>query len=550
MTKRKLLLSIFLILIQIFLVNCHVVSSHKIFIRSNQVGFFSDDLKTAVVISDTTLKSEKFYIRNSNSDKIILEKSLPQKTKQYGNFKYCYELDFSELKDEGKYFIEIEEQKSFPFLISESPFNGIKDSLILFLKVQRCGPTNPLLHQPCHLSDATKLVGIKDSSAKDLTGGWHDAGDYIKFLKTTAYTTYMLIFSYEFDKNKFGFDNDKNNVPDILEEAKIGLDWLLRCNFEKDKLVSQVQDERDHNVGFRLPEKDTLQFDRPAFVSLGKNSLGIYVAALSIAARIWKEKFYDEVFSNKCLRAAKNIYSMRNSLQDIDSTYSHDYPEKSFEGKLALAAIELYNTTKNETYLNDAISYGKKAQSDYWWSYGDYNSLAHFNIAKYKPGYSKYIYQTLVSAKNKIDTLLFKEGLSYSWGTTNSLLGISLQTILYKQLTGSTEFDSLSTFQRDYILGRNPWGISFIYNIGSNFPNHLHSQIAHFNKGYLPGALSAGPAPIEIINQFKIERKNFKYDDFNLTSVKYYDDEMDYITNEPTLVGNATAIFVFGNFSK
>lgn len=550
MTKRKLLLSIFLILIQIFLVNCHVVSSHKIFIRSNQVGFFSDDLKTAVVISDTTLKSEKFYIRNSNSDKIILEKSLPQKTKQYGNFKYCYELDFSELKDEGKYFIEIEEQKSFPFLISESPFNGIKDSLILFLKVQRCGPTNPLLHQPCHLSDATKLVGIKDSSAKDLTGGWHDAGDYIKFLKTTAYTTYMLIFSYEFDKNKFGFDNDKNNVPDILEEAKIGLDWLLRCNFEKDKLVSQVQDERDHNVGFRLPEKDTLQFDRPAFVSLGKNSLGIYVAALSIAARIWKEKFYDEVFSNKCLQAAKNIYSMRNSVQDIDSTYSQDYPEKSFEGKLALAAIELYNTTKNETYLNDAISYGKKAQSDYWWSYGDYNSLAHFKIAKYKPGYSKYIYQTLVSAKNKIDTLLFKEGLSYSWGTTNSLLGISLQTILYKQLTGSTEFDSLSTFQRDYILGRNPWGISFIYNIGSNFPNHLHSQIAHFNKGYLPGALSAGPAPIEIINQFKIERKNFKYDDFNLTSVKYYDDEMDYITNEPTLVGNATAIFVFGNFSK
>ncbi len=550
MIRKKLLFAILFLAIQIFLVNCHVVSSHKIFIRTNQVGFFPEGLKTSVVLSDTALVDLKYFIRDYKSNKVILVKSLPQKSKSYGNFRYCYELDFSELRDPGKYFIEIEGQKSFPFLISESAFNSVKDSLILFFKVQRCGPTNSLLHQPCHLSDATKLVGYKDSSAKDLTGGWHDAGDYIKFLKTTAYATYMLIFSYEFDKDKFGFDNDKNNVPDVLDEAKVGLDWLLRCNFTKYNLVSQVQDERDHQVGFRLPKKDTLQFDRPGFVSLGKNTIGIYSAALAIAARIWKEKFFDDDFSNKCLQTAENIYSVRNSVQDIDSSYSKMYKEKSFEGKLALAAIELFNTTKNKSYLNDAIYYGEKAQSDFWWSYGDFNSLAHCKIAQYQPEFSKYIYDNLNSAKKRIDTLLFKEGLNYSWGTTNSILGISLQAILYKKISGSTEFDSLSTFQTDYILGRNPWGISFIYNIGTNFPLHLHSQIAHFNNGYLPGALSAGPAPISVINQYKIERTNFSYDKFNTKDVKYYDDEMDYITNEPTLVGNATALFVFGTLSR
>lgn len=550
MIRRNFLLTLLILTIQILLVNCHGITTNQIFIRTNQVGFFPQALKTSVVLSDTSLSTEKFQICDFNSGNIILEKPFPKESLAYGNFKYYYEIDFSELKDTGKFFIKIANQKSYPFIISESVFDNIKDSLILFFKVQRCGPTNPLLHQPCHLSDATKLIGYKDSSSKDLTGGWHDAGDYIKFMKTAAYTTYLLVFSYEFDKEKFGFDNDKNNVPDVLEEAKVGLDWLLRCNFTMDKLVSQVQDERDHNVGFRLPENDTLQFDRPAFVSMGKNTIGIYVASLALAAKIWKDKFYDNDFSNRCLKVAEFIYSIRNSVPDIDSSYSSMYRDKSFEGKLALAAIELYNTTKNQQYLDDAINYGKKANSDFWWSYGDFNSLAHFRIAQYQPEFSNYIYKNLFFAKNRIDTLIFKEGLDYSWGTTNSLLGVSLQTILYKKLTGSIEFDSLNTFQTDYVLGRNPWGISFIYNIGSNFPIHLHSQIAHFNNGYLPGALSAGPAPVSIINQYKIERHNFIYDKFNSPDVKYFDDEMDFITNEPTLIGNATALFVFGNLGK
>ncbi|MCK7528297.1 MAG: glycoside hydrolase family 9 protein [Ignavibacteriales bacterium] len=77
-------------------------------------------------------------------------------------------------------------------------------------------------------------------------------------------------------QQKFGYDLDKNDVPDILEEAKVGLDWLLRCNVDNQTLVSQVQNESDHNIGWRLPENDSLQFDRPAFVSIGKNTIGIY----------------------------------------------------------------------------------------------------------------------------------------------------------------------------------------------------------------------------------------------------------------------------------
>jgi endoglucanase len=536
---------VFFLISQIVFVNCHASLSNDIFIRTNQIGFFPDDLKTAVVLSNINLKDKPFFILDNNSSEIKFESSVVDSPSVYGGFNFCYEIDFSKLNTTGTYKIKLADNESYPFQIGNSIFNNVRDSISLFLKAKRCGPTNPILHLPCHLSDAAKIIGYKDSTARDLTGGWHDAGDYVKFLKTAAYTTYMLLFSYEFDPQKFGYDLNKNDVPDILEEAKVGLDWLLRCNVDDQTLVTQVQNESDHNIGWRLPENDSLQFDRPAFVSIGKNTIGIYSAALALASKIWKEKSYDDNFSAICLKTSERFYSLRNDVQDIDTTFSNHYPEKDFNGKLALASVELYNSTKSEKYLAEAIDYGNKAGSDFWWSVGDINSLAHYKIALHNPDFAKYIYQNLKNSKKASDGSFLREGLEYSWGTTNSFLGVSLQAILYKKLTSSNEFDSLNIYQRDYILGRNPWGISFIYNIGTKFSKSLHSQIAFFNNGYLPGALSAGPAPSDLLGKYKIQRLN-NDNEFNNADIKYFDDRMDYITNEPTIVGNATALFIFG----
>jgi endoglucanase len=541
---------IFLLLFQIILFNCSPSNSDEIFIRTNQVGFSPEDFKTAIILSKKKILNQTFSIVDIQSEIEVLKKNISDTLKPYGNFNYCYKIDFSTLKENGNYKIRLDEAESYPFKIGENLFNNVRDSLSLFFKVQRCGPTNPILHQPCHLSDSFKLIGDKDSSAKDLTGGWHDAGDYIKFLKTTAYTTYMLLFSYEFDNNKFSYDLNRNEIPDILEEAKIGIDWLLRCNINNKNLVSQVQDETDHTVGWRLPENDSLQYFRPAFVSIGKNTIGYYSAALALASKIWKEKSYDEQFSKNCLKIAEEFYSIRNSVQDLDTTYSNHYPEKDFNGKLALAAIELYNITLNEDYLDEAYDYGRKAGADYWWSVGDINSLAHYKIAKYDSDFSKYLFQNLKHFAHNSENNIFGEGLDYSWGTTNTFLGISLQAILYKKLTGSSEFDDLAKNHVDYVLGKNQWGISFIYNIGSNFVRNLHSQVAFFNNGYLPGGLSAGPAPTSLLKKYKINRSNLNLIVFNSDSIQYFDDRNDFVCNEPSISSNATALFVFGCFSK
>ncbi len=524
----------------------------EIFVRFNQAGFTPSDIKTAVVLSTNNLEGRSISLMDGKNGKKIISILFGMNQGAYGNFPFTYLLDFSQIKNIGDYYFQYAKQKTYSFKISENVFNGIADSLLQFFRIQRCGYTNPFLHKICHISDATSLIDGRQTIAKtiDVTGGWHDAGDYVKFLNTTAFSTYLLLFSYDFDPVRFGFDDNKNGIPDILEEAKVGLDWMLRCYYGKNKLVTQVQNLRDHDVGWRSPEDDPLGFDRPAFVGMGKNLIGIYSAAMALASRIWRDKLNYPEFANQCLNTAENIYSIRNIAANVDSSGSGQYVDSRFEGKLALGAVELYITTSKPHYLNDASVYADSAGSDYWWSWGNINSLADYRLAKFVPRFSGYIKKNLNEFNKNKNNNLFSKGTALSWGTNVTLLGITLQNILYKKLTNDAQFDSVAVLQRDFILGRNPWGVSFIFNIGKNFTINFHHQIAKI-KGRLPGGFAAGPATKEFVDKSKIVfEKADKYAKFQTKESYYRDDRMDYITNEPTISGNATAIFVFGNLSS
>lgn len=522
------------------------------FIRLNQVGFLPNDVKSAVVLSRIKLNGLVAEINEINSNSIAYTVELKEGKESYGNFDYTYIIDFSNLTLEGKYVIKINGKKSFPFLIDNNVYDGLASSLLDFFKVQRCGYTNPLLHDVCHIADATSIIDGERKLLKkiDLTGGWHDAGDYIKFLNTTAFATYMFLFSYEFNPENFSFDSDKNSIPDILEEAKIGLDWMLRCIYEKNKLITQVQDLRDHEAEWRLPEEDKLGFDRPAFVGIGKNLIGIYSAAMSLAYRIWKDKFHYNEFAEKCLTAAEHFYALRNNVPDVDSSGTGMYIDKNYEGKLALAAVELFLSTNNKNYLNDAITYADSAKNDFWWSWGDINSLVYYRLSKYDSRFIDYLKKNLDEFNNQKNKNIFGLGTNLNWGSNNTLLGITLQNILWKRLTNDSTFDTVATYQRDFILGRNAWGISFIYGYGKNYTKNFHHQIS-FIKKKLPGGFAAGPVSKKLLDNYKIQFElPDQYSKFQTDEIYYRDDRMDYITNEPTISANATAIFVFGNMKK
>ncbi|MDA3861095.1 MAG: glycoside hydrolase family 9 protein [Melioribacteraceae bacterium] len=523
----------------------------ELFIRASQVGFAPNDIKTAIVLSAVSLEDETFFVLDSKSKRIDFQSKVGKSKGEFGSFPFSYEIDFTKFSQNGSYLIAIKKYASTKFKIDKNLFAPVVKELMRFFPVQRCGYTNPSEHEVCHIADGTSIIDGEKTINKtiDVTGGWHDAGDYVKFLNTTALSTYTLLFAYDFSNKKFGFDYNDNNAPDILEEAKVGLDWMLRAQTDDSRFITQVQNLQDHDVGWRLPENDTLVFNRPAYVGIGKNLIGIYSATMALASRIWEEKFQDSLFAKKCLESAEKYYKIKDEVVDVDSSGTGQYLDKLFEGKLALAAIELYETTQNKKYLNDAKIYGIESGGEYWWSYGNISTFAHYRLARYDKYFVSLIKPSLTQFNANRREKLFGEPVILGWGSNVTQIGTAIQAILYQEIAKNNDFDSLKISVRDYLLGKNQWGISFVSNIGSNYTKHLHHQISHIKKYTLPGGLAAGPIEKGIIKNYNLPfEKRDRYARFQTESAYYRDDRMDYVTNEPTIIGNAMAIFLFGYF--
>ena len=537
--------------IVLFLVTSQLFAKSEIFIRLSQVGFLPNDIKSGVILSNLELNESHFKIINSTNNKFEFDGKIGNDEGKFGNFKYSYKFYFSDFNKVGNYKIALKSYRSFNFEIGNSIYSPVVKELMKFFPIQRCGYTNPVGHEVCHIADATSLIdGDKTlNQTLDVTGGWHDAGDYVKFLSTTALTTYTLLFAYDFNNEKYGFDFDNNNVPDILEEAKIGLDWMLRAQTDDNRLIIQVQNLQDHDVGWRLPENDSLTFNRPGYIGIGKNIIGIYSATLALASRIWKEKFENEVFADECLTTSQKYYKLKDVVQDIDSAGTGHYLDNKHEGKLALAAIELYITTKDRNYLKDAKKYGLAAGAEYWWSYGNISTFAHYRLAKNDRYFLELIKQSLNSFNKSRNSKLFGETVSLGWGSNLTQIGTALQAILYSDISKTNEFDSLKISVRDYLLGKNQWGISFVSNIGSNYSKNLHHQISFINKITLPGGFAAGPVLKSSVQSYNLPfTQRDRYSKFQTEYAYYRDDRMDYVTNEPTIINNAMAVLLFGYF--
>lgn len=541
MTAKKLT-PLIIIILCLMSTNCSGTSSSKVYFRVNHAGYIPNGTKIAIVFSGESLEGKTISLLNS-AGKLVSAYRLSENLGQWGNFKYHYRVDFSSIKETGKFQLTDGKQKSPLFEISLAQYEKMLPGLLSFFRVQRCGSTNPEQHEICHIYDSHTIVGDEQFGQVDVTGGWHDAGDYIKFLNTTAVSTYLLALSYQLYPDIHQSDVNKNGVPDILEEIRVGLDWMLRCNYSGTKLISQVQDMRDHDVGWRLPENDTLRYDRPAFRGEGKNIAGIYTAALAIGSKIWKEKFQDIEFAERCKSVAEKIYSASRSMPDVDSSTTGMYQDKTYYSKLCLGAVELYNLTQKGIYLQDAKMLYVKMSPDYWWSWGDINSLASYRLSEIDRKYVSLLESNVLSFNNNISNTVYGDAGIYTWGTTTTLFGIAAQGLMYKKLSGQSLADNVAFLQFDYIFGKNPWGISFVSEIGTRYSKNLHSQVAHLRRIVLPGGIAAGPVLNTILKNYEISRNDLSGSEFNSDTVSYFDDRNDYITNEPAIVTNASAIF-------
>src|SRR5690606_20871038 len=141
-----------------------------------------------------------------------------------------------------------------------------------------CG-YNPYLQDSCHTEDGYTLYGpMEDSTHVDVVGGWHDASDYLQYVTTSANTAYHLLMAYRDypdvftdEKNAAGTDGS-NGIADVMDEARWGLQWLMRMHPKADWMFNQIADDRDH-ISMRIPKLDSQYgrgYQRPVYFVSGE----------------------------------------------------------------------------------------------------------------------------------------------------------------------------------------------------------------------------------------------------------------------------------------
>jgi len=152
------------------------------------------------------------------------------------------------------------------------------------------------------------------------------------------------------------------------------------------------------------------------------------------------------------------------------------------------------------------------------------------------------------------DTNPYGIGVPFIWCSNNLTVSLITQILLYQRMTGDKQYHQHLLAQRDWLLGRNPWGTSMFTSIPEHgvYPVDVHTSIWYLTKKEVPGGLVDGPIYTSIYNHLlglKLTRPD-PFESIQNDHVVYHDDIGDYSTNEPTMDGTAGAIYLMAHFSK
>jgi hypothetical protein len=521
-------------------------------VRVNQVGYRPGDPKIGFALTSQDLGGQPFEVRTSWGERRVLTGKVGADRGRYGQFAHVYELDFSPLAVKGRFVLRVGGVDSPAFTVAEDAHSGLLAKSLVFFRVQRCGGGPARGHAACHVQDGIAKGGPGDGTRVRADGGWHDAGDYIKFLITTGYATNLLLATYVRHPAAFP-DDDGNRLPDLLEEARVGLEWMLKLwDAPKKVLYYQVSDASDHGT-WRMPEQD--REPRPVWAcepGRGANVAGKAAASLALAAVIWNDPgkpYFDADLVSTYLEAAKQIYAYGKAGPLAQPSNPPEfYGERSFEDNMALAAAALFRATGEAAYLQEARAFAKTAGSAGALSWSDSHALAHYEIARvdrsYVPEARRQLETSLEAARGYAAADPFRVGLQrLHWGSAPDMAGIGLQAFWYRDLTGDARYLALGQAQYDYLLGANPWGVCFVNGAGTTWPRFPHHQIADLARIELTGFWNEGPVPLSVFTgqKLKLSRPD-AYAPFQSDGAVYHDDKEDYVTNEPTLDANATGL--------
>lgn len=561
-------------------------------IRVNQIGYKEKSVKIAVFVSKSVINLQEFSINDALTDEAIYISGKIKNTGKYEPFNSTFRLNFTEFNKTGSYYIQTGEIKSPVFRISNNVYDGAADFLLKYMRQQRCG-YNPYLKDSCHTHDGFIIYHPDlDSTFIDVVGGWHDASDYLQYTTTSANAVFQMLFAYSQNPKAFGDSYDANGnpgingIPDILDEAKWGLDWLNKMNPKKNFMFNQIADDRDHG-GFRLPNEDVISYgkglERPVYFITGKpqgvfknknrttgvsSTAGKYASAFMLGSQLLKE-YYPE-FAAEIKMKSFDAYNFGlqypGACQTAPCKSPYFYEEDNWTDDMELAAAQLYNSTGEQKYLQQAAEFGKQEAFTPWmgadtanhYQWYPFLNLGHYYLARnaneiVSKEFTENLRTGLERIYRKGKDNAFMIGIPFIWCSNNLVAAALTQSSLYNRLTGDDQYSEMEASLRDWLFGCNPWGTSMIIGLPEygDFPDDPHSAFTALHGFPIDGGLVDGPVYTTIFGKLKglTLYHGDEYAEFQSAKHVYHDDYGDYSTNEPTMDGTASLTYYLSSLA-
>ncbi len=516
----------------------------------NQIGYLPKDKKIAVM----TCKG-MFYVYNKKDKKILEKKStyfgLDESAKEE-----LWLLDFSEFEEEGDYYLLNESgEKTSYFKIQNDVYTEVKNDLMKAFYYQRCGcdllekEAGIFKRKACHPKKA--LLYTDESKELDITGGWHDAGDYGKYVTAAATALGHLLYAYLLFPNQFKTSN-------LLEECKYEIDWLFKMQADNGSVYHKVTSMRHAN--FVMPHEDDRQF---IVFPISTMATGAFAGIMALVHKIYEH--VDAELAIKSLAASEKAWEwLEKNLDFIGFENPKDcntgaYDDYCDTDERMWAAAELWKSTKQEKYLNALERYmditpNKTAFG--WKDVGGFAGLAMLFANQFtnkkEDAIKQCFYKEFLKEAERICEIVemggYKVALTkdeYTWGSNMEVIIRGMQLFIAYLLSDNETYNDYAKEQFHYILGKNALGISYITGSGCHSFKNPHNRVtvADGIEETIPGFLSGGP------NNYPVDEKaEWLLLPGTAPMKSYFDIWECYSLNEITIYWNSCAVFLSAIF--
>jgi hypothetical protein len=547
-------------------------------VRFDQVGYPSGGERFAVVVASGE-RAPRYRVIDAATERAVADGTAGPRvldtTSRAGRPLTGDRIDLSKLRD-GAYFVVLEDgSRAGPIAIGKNVYAPILPLVTRFLAEQRCGRTTMAesLHEACHLFASVRGGHSGDGVVApggppvDVEGGWHDAGDYLKFVGTTAYVLAVELMALRDHGAALGASGEA-----LARELRWGLDWLLKMVAGAEP-YHQVGGEGDHETGWRLPDRDTevpiRAYDaRPVWhmsAPRGENLLGRSAAAFALGAQVYAR---DEAYASKLLTAAKATYDLARTRDAVQNPEPPDfYNEASGKDDRVLAAATLARVTGDRAYARDAHALGMRlaAPAGTAVGWGSLDALALLEAARAFPEGSREHAELAdrlgalaapiaATARSKVGPgAAFGYALpAFGNGSVAESLGAAATCLAARAVDRGAECDVVALRQVHWLFGANPFGLSFMVGAGHAWPTQLHHAIAQAAHVEIPGAIVGGPTSAGVLAEGKlpVPARSHPLAPWSTDDLLFEDDAGDYVCTEPAIDFAAALVFVLAETSE